>query len=219
MKLSDFGFTEGINEVIGITFGDWINTAPLGIIVEDANSRFAKLRIYPSHTRENLKKKEILYVNVIRDAVVFAISAFDDLDESWFESLSPPVIRGALAWCKFKAKLTDGWVDLKLLQGEVIRSEIRAVNRGFNAIIEALVYATRLKQDPKLMEKIKCYAEIVEKCGGKREKEALMIMWRYLNAESGYSPPKSRAVGGVARIETETDDMLSDERRTEVDEV
>jgi len=185
LRLSDFGFTEGINEVIGITFGDWINTAPLGIIVDDARSKFAKLRIYPSHTKENLKKNGILYINVIRDAVIFAISAFDDLDESWFESLSPPLIRGALAWCKFKAKLRDGWVDLELLEGQVVKREVRAVNRGFNAIIEALVHATRLKQNPKLIEKVKYYTEIVEKCGGKLEKEALRIMWKYLNAGGG----------------------------------
>ncbi len=34
-----------------------------------------------------------------------------------------------------------------------------------------------------------------------------------------FASPEPRAVGGVAQIETETDDMLSDERRAEVDEV
>ncbi|WP_457549857.1 DUF447 domain-containing protein [Archaeoglobus sp.] len=179
MKLSDFGFTDGINEVIGITVGKWINTAPLGIIVENPESRFAKLRIYPSHTKENLKKG-ILHVNIINNPIVFAISAFDDLSEGWFESVDPPIIRGALSWCKFKADLRNGWVDLELLEGKVLRKELRTVNRGFNALVEALVHATRLKQNPKLIEKVKYYAEIVEKCGGRREKEALEVMWNYL---------------------------------------
>ncbi len=179
MKLSDFGFTDGINEVIGITIGKWINTAPLGIIVENPESRFAKLRIYPSHTKENLKRG-VLYVNVVHDPLVFAISAFDDLSEDWFESIDPPIIRGALSWCEFKACLINGWVNLELLKGKVLRKELRAVNRGFNALIEALVHATRLKQNPKLIEKVRYYAEIVEKCGGKREREALKVMWSYL---------------------------------------
>jgi len=179
LKLSDFGFTDGINEVIGITIGEWINTAPLGIIVENPESRFAKLRIYPSHTRNNLKSG-VLYVNIVHDPLVFAISAFDDLSEEWFESIEPPIIKGALAWCKFKADLRNGWVDLELLKGEVLRKELRAINRGLNALIEALVHATRLKQSPKLIEKVRYYAGIVEKCGGRREKEALEVMWSYL---------------------------------------
>ncbi|RLI81934.1 MAG: DUF447 domain-containing protein [Archaeoglobales archaeon] len=179
MKLSDFGFTDGINEVIGITLGDWINTAPLGIIVEDPDDRFAKLKIYPSHTKENLKRG-ILYVNVVRDAVIFTISAFDDLDEGWFESLNPPILKGSLAWCKFKATLRDDLVDLELLDGEVVRRDLRTVNRGFNAIIEALVHATRLSMNPRLIERVKYYSSIVERCGGRKEKEALNLMWRYL---------------------------------------
>ncbi len=179
MKLSDFGFTDGINEVIGITFGRWINTAPLGIIVDDPDGRFAKLRIYPSHTKKNLKRG-ILYVNVSNDAVIFTISAFEDLDESWFESLNPPILRGSLAWCKFKAKLKDGWVDLELLDGEVLRRVVRTVNRGFYAMIEALIYATRLKHNPNFIENVKHYSSIVEKCGGRREKEALNLLRKYL---------------------------------------
>lgn len=177
--LSKFGFTEGINEVVGITFGEWINTAPLGIIVEDSNSVYARLRIHPSHTKENLKRG-ILYVNVTHDPLVFATSAFDDLDEGWFESLDPPIIKGSLAWCKFEVDLKGSIANLKLLNGGVLKKEIRAVNRGFNALIEALVHATRLKQNPNLIEKVRYYSEIVEKCGGEREREALKVMWRYL---------------------------------------
>lgn len=184
MKLGDFGFTNGINEVIGITFGDWINTAPLGIIVENPDDRFAKVRVYPSHTRDNLKKG-VLYINVVKDPVVFAISTFDDLDESWFESLDPPMIKNSLAWCEFKAELKDGIAYLELVKGSVLRKELRAVNRGFNALIEALVHATRLRDNPSLIDKVLYYSEIVKKCGSERERMALEIMWEYLK-RGGY---------------------------------
>ncbi len=179
MMLEDFGFTKGINEVVGITFGDWINTAPLGVIVEDPKGRIARVRVYPSHTRENLKRG-ILYVNVINDPVVFAVSAFDDLKEDWFESLNPPIIKNSLAWCKFEAKLKGDFAELKLIEGGVVRRDLRAVNRGFNAIIEALVHATRLKENPSLIEKVRYYSEIVRKCGSERELRALEVMWEYL---------------------------------------
>lgn len=182
MKLEYFGFTKGINEVIGITFGEWINTAPLGIIVDNPKSRFASVKVYPSHTRENLKRG-ILYVNVTRDPVIFAISAFDDLDDGWFESLDPPVIKNTLAWCKFKADLRGNTADLTLVEGSIVRTDLRTVNRGFNALIEALVHATRLKENPSLIEKIKYYSDIVRKCGSERELEALEIMWEYLKSK------------------------------------
>ncbi len=53
MKLADFGFTEGINEIIAITEnedGSW-NAAPIGIIVENPNSLTAKARLYLNRTR------------------------------------------------------------------------------------------------------------------------------------------------------------------------
>jgi hypothetical protein len=183
LKLSDFGFTDGINEIIGITFGEKINTAPLGVIVEDPNSIYAKVKLYPSHTRENLIRNPILWVNVTVDPIVFTISSFDDLDEYWFESLNPPVIKNSLAWCKFDVDFKDDHVDLKLLDGGVLKREFRTVNRGFNALIEALVHATRYLSfdDTEFLKRVEYYCEIVEKCGGEREKEAVKILRRYLN--------------------------------------
>ena len=143
MKLEDFGFTEGINEVIAVTIGGFINTAPLGIIVENPKGRKAKVRLYPSHTRENVKRGSKIYANVVSDPIIFAISAFEDLTEDYFSSLDPPVLKSALAYCEFEAKLTGAFAELELVDGRVISKELRAVNRGFYAVIEALVYATR----------------------------------------------------------------------------
>ncbi len=180
MKLSDFGFTDGINEIIAITFGERINTAPIGIILEDENSKFAKARLYPSHTRRNIEAGSRLWANVIYDPIVWTITAFDDLDEGWFESLDPPIIRGSLAWCEFDAKLEGEFARLELLRGGIVRSGVRTVNRGFNALIEALVHATRYKisRDEELWRKIVECKAIVEKCGGRRVREAFEILMK-----------------------------------------
>ena len=143
MRLRDFGFTEGINEVIVITYGEFLNTAPIGIIVEDPDSDIAKARIYPSHTRKNIERGSRVYANIVNDPIVFTISAFEDLGEEYFLSLNPPILKSALAYCEFKAKIVNDFVELKLVGGKVISRRIRAVNRGFNALIEALVHATR----------------------------------------------------------------------------
>jgi len=176
-----FGLFEGINEVIGITKGEWINTAPLGIIVKDR----VFVRLYENHTREIIKRTGVLHVNVVHDPVVFVISAFEDLDESWFESLDPPVIRNSESWVKFKAEIMDGYATLQFVEGKVIRRNVRAINRGFNALIEALVHGTRyvLSRNPELRERILYYGRIVQRCGGKREKEAFGLLLSYVGIQ------------------------------------
>ena len=178
LKLKDLGFRNGINEVIGITFGEWINTAPLGVIVEDEHSKNAWLRLYSNHTRKNLEKRGEIWFNIVRDPVVFAICSFDDLNSSYFQTLDPPIIKGSLSWCRMNAKLSGPIVKLELLEGEVLRREIIAVNRGFNAIIEALVHSTRFVelQNESLREKIRYYLNLAMRCGGEREKEAVRII-------------------------------------------
>jgi len=87
-----------------------------------------------------------------------------------------------LSWMEFEAKLEGNIARLTFLRGGVVRREIRAVNRGFNAVIEALVYATRytsLKRE-EFKKKALEYKGIVEKCGSEREKEAFKLMERYL---------------------------------------
>ncbi|MEM0332212.1 MAG: DUF447 family protein [Archaeoglobaceae archaeon] len=182
MKLKDFGFTDGINEVIGITFkSDQVNTAPLGIIVDDDESDRARVKLYTSHTRENIEREGILYTNVILDPIVFSISAFEDLDSKFFDSLNPPIIKNALSWCKFSAKLTGAFAELTLLDGQICGKIVRAYNRGFAALIEALIYATRYKI---VEDKAKEFIEneiyrcknIVMRCGSRREKMAFKIL-------------------------------------------
>ncbi len=186
MKLSDFGFTEGINEVIAVTFsGDGkINTAPIGIIVEDANSRFARVRLFPSHTRENVESTGRLWANVVFDPIVWVISAFEDLGEDWFESLNPPVIKNSLAWCEFECeKIKEGnpaEFELELEDGGILRASFRAVNRGFNALIEALVHATRYRRDPTTLRKIEECEILVGKCGSRRDKEAFKLLLGFI---------------------------------------
>ncbi len=184
MKLSDFGFTNGINEIIAITEnedGSW-NAAPIGIIVDDSNSLTAKTRLYRNRTRANLERTGVLFANVIHDAVVFAISSFGSPEKHHYLSLNPPILKDAMAWCEFKAEMRGSTALLTLVRGGVLETKLRAVNRGFNAVIEALVHATRyvaIKDERKrheLLQKIHYYREIAEKCGSEREKEAFKII-------------------------------------------
>ena len=178
--VKEFGLQEGINVVIGITIADWVNTAPIGVIIDDD----IKVRLFENHTREFVKKTGILYVNVIQDPVVFVIAAFEDLTEDFFESLDPPVIRNALSWIKFKADLKGNYAYLSFIEGKVLRRDCRAVNRGFNAVIEATVHATRyvLNKRKDLLDKIKYYGGLIDRCGGRREREAYKLLMEYIES-------------------------------------
>lgn len=184
MKLADFGFSKGINEIIAVTVGKKLNTAPIGIIVKDENSIFAKARLYPSDTKDNVEISGKLWANVVLDPIIFTISAFEDLSDEYFIP-DKPVLKNALAYCEFDATLDGSIVNLKLVNGEVLDCKIRAVNRGFNVLIEALVHATRYKivgdkAKKKLKEKILYYKEIVDKCGSDKEKEAFDLLLKYI---------------------------------------
>lgn len=182
------GLLNGINEVVGITQGEWLNTAPLGIIIEDENSTSARIKLYKSHTRDNIERGVPLWVNVTFDPFVFVISSFEDLKKDYFESLDPPVIRNSLAWAKMETTVNGSFVHLHLVDGELIdhHLRIRAVNRGFNALIEALVHATRYvrSQDEELKNRIYYYGDIVEKCGREEEKEAFELLMSYIGLSS-----------------------------------
>jgi len=185
LKLADFGFTSGINEVIAITFDQMgkINTAPIGIIVEDENSHLAKIRLYPSHTRKNIENGSDVWINITYDPIIFTKTAFEDLNDEWFESLEPPIIKGAVAWCRFKVKSIKDFIEIELTDGKILRSYIRPVNRGFNALIEALVYATRyvVNRDKELLNKIIECKTLIDKCGSSKEKEAFNMILKYIN--------------------------------------
>lgn len=160
----------------------------MGIIVEDENSTSAKIKLYKSHTRDNIEKGASLWVNVIHDPFVFVISSFEDLEKDYFESVDPPVIWNSLSWAKMDTVLKGSFVHLHLSDGEVMNRHfrIRAVNRGFNALIEALVHATRYvrSQDEELKNRIYYYGNIVEKCGRRKEKEAFKLLMDYTGLSS-----------------------------------
>ncbi|RLI79618.1 DUF447 domain-containing protein [Archaeoglobales archaeon] len=184
MRLADFGFSKGINEIIAVTVGKKLNTAPIGIIVEDENSIFAMAKLYPSETKENVKVSGKLWANVVLDPIVFTISAFEDLSDEYFIP-GKPALKNAMAYCEFDVKLDNSKAHLRLVSGEVLDCRIRAVNRGFNVLIEALVHATRYKivrgeTKRKLREMILYYKEIVDKCGSEREKEAFDLLLKYV---------------------------------------
>ena len=204
MHPKEAGIGEGISEVIVTTqsVSGVPNAAPIGIITatnnnnskgkdkdENENNYFVKL-YKTSKTLSNVQETNKLAANVTDDAVLFVKAAFEPLTESQFSLFNGfPVLKEANSWilfdCAFSEKSSESGhfvFQLTPLAVKINRKEVKAINRGLNAVIEAAIIATRYAitedgRDRAEREKLMAlYARIVEKCGGSREKEALEIL-------------------------------------------
>jgi len=186
MKLRDFGIHEGISEVIATTISSTgkPNAAPIGIISDGKMYAI----IYPNtHTYSNIKASKKLVANIVSDPLLFVLSALGDLDEKEFYTVDEmPALRYADAWALFgceEDKQDNTLIHLYPTKGKILRKRVQAINRGVNAVIEATIHATRYlaTKDEKYLEWIAHYEEIVRKCGGAREKEAMKRLKEFLS--------------------------------------
>lgn len=191
--LDEFGIYDGISETIVTTMQGWSpNAAPIGII-RKGDRVFIRL-FKGSITYFNVHSEGVLVANVVNDPVIFVRSTFSNLKESDFSFVSVsgrefPVLKDALSWVVFECnnmKMSHEALVAELLpiHAHINRSPVQAPNRGFNAVIEAAVHATRYKLtgDEKYLKLIRAYSAIVSKCGGEREKNAINMLNDFLKA-------------------------------------
>ncbi|MFC6735680.1 DUF447 domain-containing protein, partial [Halolamina salina] len=105
---------------------------------------------------------------------------------------SEPVLPSADAWVEVDATLVDSWTEagttireweLTPGESEVVREDPTTINRGFGAVVEATVAASRLGvagfDDADLPERLDFLAGVVERAGGAREREAMTRIEEY----------------------------------------
>jgi hypothetical protein len=194
MNLQEAGIGEGISEVIVTTQSavGMPNAAPVGIIteidVQGVTKHFIKL-YKGSQTLGNVLETTTLAANVTDDVVLFVKTAWGHLSEELYlsEFAGMPVLTKANAWIVFTTVLIEEHDDYFRFQVlprtvKINRTEVKAINRGLNAVIEATILATRFelakdeREKDSMRERVAEYAEIVAKCGGRREKEAMVIL-------------------------------------------
>lgn len=183
INVEEFGIHEGISEVIFTTLSpDGIpNAAPMGLH-RKGNRLFA--RIYSSRTLDNILSKPVAAANIVDDPVLFVKSALSDIEAGRFEFVDGfPVLGEAQGWILFGCKIKKGEkisvVELTPVKGKINQLKLQPVNRGFNAVIEASIHATRyvILKEQKHLKCIKYYNTIVNKCGGAREKDAMRLLY------------------------------------------
>ncbi len=194
MRVQDFGLLEGINEVVCVTYsrGGGVNAAPLGVHVRGGR---VFVRLFPSRSLENLRETGFLTANIVFDPLVFVRSALSSLGPGDFQESTGgvTVLRGAAGWVHFRAELEregePAVFGLTPIAGGRGESGFSAVNRGFNALIEALVHATRYRvfRRERDLRCIRYYAGIVRKCGRPVDLEALALLLDLLELDEDVS--------------------------------
>jgi hypothetical protein len=199
MNPQEAGIDEGISEMIATTksAAGKPNAAPIGIIttVDDDGARAYQVKLYRgSQTRANVLETGRLAANATTDAILFVETAFDDLSTECFTDFEGfPVLWEATAWIIFTSELVEEREDYLRFQlcpqaVKINRKEVKAINRGLNAVIEATILATRVsmtkdkREREELRKELERYAAIVAKCGGWREREAMgMLKEKFLH--------------------------------------
>lgn len=190
IELAALGIGDGIWEVVATTRSreGVFNAAPIGLkcIGRDLSVSL----FHPSKTLKNTLETGRIGVNILHDPLVFVEAATGDLDTSYFTKFENfPVIRDAEVWIIFEAELLEKGdaycFDLSPLASKRFFNVPHPVNRGFNAVIEALILATRYlvvaeSERKDLLSDIEHYERIVRKCGGDRDHEAMRTLRKYL---------------------------------------
>jgi len=169
----------GVTESVVTTRGPdglW-NLAALGIEVADGA---ATARTWGrTRTWRNFRERGEGYVQFTRDPVRFVEAALTVTERE------KPVLADADAWVRVGVeRIDDGedggteWVDWRLEPAESAVSSrvVPAFNRGYAAVVEATVAASRLDvpsyDTERLRERITYFESVAKRCGGPREREA-----------------------------------------------
>lgn len=169
----------GVTETVVTTLGPnglW-NAAALGVFAGEPTTATTW---GSTRTRRNFHRQGEGYVQFVDDPVVFADAALsiDEYDE--------PVLESARAWARVRVKSVDTGTEdgtewekwrLEPLESAIERPTVPTIDRGFGAVIEATVAASRLGvagyDDDGLRERLEYFASVVERAGSEREREAL----------------------------------------------
>ncbi len=132
-----------------------------------------------TRTWRNFTERGEGVVQFSRDPVLFAEAALDIYEQK------DPVHDSADAWARVSVeRLTEGtdsgtqWVEWVLTpeESDISREVAPTFNRGYAALVEATVAASRLDVEgydtDVLLDRIEYFERVVERCGGPREREA-----------------------------------------------
>ena len=172
------GVTESVVTTLGPN-GRW-NAAALGLFEGDP---ITATTWGNTRTRRNFHRQGAGYVQFVDDPVTFAEAACSIVE------FDEPVLETAAAWTRVSVERIDRGTDegtewerwaLEPLESAVERRTVPTIDRGFGAVIEATVAASRLGVDgydqDRLRARLEYCASVVDRAGDERERAALEVV-------------------------------------------
>ncbi|EMA39000.1 DUF447 domain-containing protein [Halococcus hamelinensis] len=173
---------DGVTESVVATRGPegtW-NFAALGLHAGDPVTARTWGR---TRTRRNVEREGSGIVQFVHDPVVFTRSALSVLERD------SPIHPAAAAWVRVDVERAETgesggteWVDWELVPTEsaVESTTVPTTNRGYGAVVEATVAASRLDvpgyDTAELRDRLAFFEDVVETCGGERERAAMALI-------------------------------------------
>lgn len=178
----------GVTETVVTTLGPnglW-NAAALGVFAGDGGEPVTAKTWGNTRTRRNFRRDSEGYVQFVDDPVTFADAALSISEHE------DPILETTAAWARVTAEPIDRGTEngtewetwrLRPVETAIERETVPTIDRGFAAVVEATVAASRLEvagyDDDRLRERLAYYASVVERAGGPREREALERVREY----------------------------------------
>lgn len=181
----------GVTESVVSTLGPnerW-NVAALGIHAPETADALPTARTWGrTRTWRNFTERGEGYVQFLRDPVLYVEAALA------IHETGEPVLEQTNAWVRVSVDAVDSgqsgeteFVDWELTAEEatVERRVVPTVNRGYAAVVEATVAASRLDVDAydtdELWDRICYFEDVADRCGGPREQEAFKRLLGLIN--------------------------------------
>ncbi|GAB6861384.1 DUF447 domain-containing protein [Haloplanus litoreus] len=189
----------GVTESVVATLGpnDRWNQAALGLHAPESADDAATATTWGrTRTRGNFERRGGGVVQFTTDPREFVDAALDVTETD------DPVRTGAAAWVEVTAERLDEGVEdgtewvrwaLTPVESAVREETVPTINRGFYAVVDATVAASRLDvpafDTAVLLDRLAYFAETVARCGGPAEREAFarlddLTEWRERRNES-----------------------------------
>jgi hypothetical protein len=176
-----------------------VNIAPMGPRVDAAIKRLLLRPFKTAQTYQNLRQHGEGVFHVTDDVLLLAQAAVGRIE-------SPPllipatkvrghIIQDACRFCEFRVKSIDDSQERTAIDVSVVAQgrlrDFFGFNRAKHAVVEAAILATRLHLLPRAQitaefEKLKV---LVEKTGGKQEKQAFDFLTAYVHSQP--APPEN----------------------------
>ena len=172
----------GVTESVVTTLGpnDRWNVAALGVHAPDDQTAPVTARTYGrTRTWRNFTERGGGVVQFTTDPRTFVDAALT------VREVDDPVLPTADAWVEVTveeiASEAEGDTTIRTwalapVEDAVVTERVPTVNRGFGAVVDATVAASRLDvpgfDAAELLDRLRYFADVVERCGGPAEREA-----------------------------------------------